>query len=250
MSNQVKQLELDFGMLTVDQQERVDSFKRNQERNSTRRIESIKHTQELLLSGGFQEGIHFVNDFKCETITEFRSFGYGENEFEAEVTFDNTTGGCSLITDYFNSQKNEMTIRTVSVSREGDKLECTYITSQYRAYKPTSLFSKLQDYNTDQKNKHAYANKTKSILNHTIDKYKKLFPNATVEEGSDYYKGSKYNYTEFPIVYVKFDSGSYVSFKLGSEIDKEYTHKKFDRVASDMSINDTLEVFNNQEVKK
>ena len=81
MSNQVKQLELDFGMLTVDQQERVDLFKRNQERNSTKRIESIKHTQELLLSGGFQEGIHFVNDFKCEKVTEVRSFGYGDDEF-------------------------------------------------------------------------------------------------------------------------------------------------------------------------
>ena len=176
--------------------------------------------------------------------------GYGENEFEAEITFDNTTGGCSLITDYFNSQKNEMVIRKCSVSREGDKLECSYITPQYRAYKPSTLFSKLQDYNTDQKNKHVYSNKTKSILNHTIDKYKKLFPNATVEEGRDYYKDSKYNYTEFSIVYVKFDSGSYVSFQLGSEIDKEYTHKKFDRVATDMSIEDTLEMFNNQEVKK
>ena len=242
----MSQLEMDFGILTVDQQERVDSFKRNQEKNSTRRIDSVKHTQELLLSGGFQPGIHFVNDFKCGTITEFRSFGYGENEFEAEITFNNTTGGCSLITDYFDSTKNEMEIMTVSVSREGDKLECSYITSQYRAYKPTSLFSKLQDYNTDQKNKHAYANKTKSILNHTIDKYKKLFPNATVEEGMDYYKSRNYNYTEFPIVYVKFDSGSYVSFQLGSEIDKEYTHKKFDRVAIDMSIEDTLEMFNNQ----
>ena len=250
MSNQVKQLELDFGMLTVDQQERVDLFKRNQERNSTKRIESIKHTQELLISGGFQPGIHFVNDFECKTITEFRSFGYGDTKFEAEVTFNTDSGGCYLITDYFNSQKNEMTISKCGVSRDGDKLECSYITPQYRAYKPTSLFSKLQDYNTDQKNKHAYANKTKSILNHTIDKYKKLFPNATVEEGMDYYKSRNYNYTEFPIVYVKFDSGSYVSFQLGSEIDKEYTHKKFDRVATDMSIEDTLKMFNNQEVNK
>ena len=250
MSNQVKQLELDFGMLTVDQQERVDLFKRNQERNSTKRIESIKHTQELLLSGGFQEGIDFVNDFKCEKVTEVRSFGYGDDEFEAEVTFIQALGCCSLITDYFNSSKNEIIIRKCSVSRDGEGLECSYITPQYRAYKPTSLFNKFQNYNTDQKNKYVYANKTKSILNHTIDKYKKLFPNATVEEGRDYYKDSKYNYTEFSIVYVKFDSGSYVSFRLGHEIDKEYTHKKFDRVATDMSIEDTLKMFNNQEVKK
>ena len=250
MSNQVKQLELDFGMLTVDQQERVDRFKSTIKTDTTRRTESVKRTQELLLSGGFQEGIDFVNDFKCEKVTETRSFGYGDDRFEAEVTFIQALGGCFLIVDQFNSQKNRMNLKKYSVSREGDKLECTYITSQYRAYKPTSLFSKLQDYNTDQKNKHAYANKTKSILNHTIDKYKKLFPNATVEEGMDYYKGRNYNYTDFPIVYVKFDSGSYVSFRLGNEIDKEYTHKKFDQVDKDMSIEDTLEMFNNQEVKK
>ncbi len=250
MSNQVKQLELDFGMLTVEQQERVDRFVSSSKTDAIKRTESIRNTQELLLSGGFQEGIDFVNNFECEKVTEVRSFGYGENKFKAEVTFTQALGCCSLITDYFNSQKNEMTIRKCNVSREGDKLECSNITPQYRAYKPTSLFSKLQDYNTDQKNKHAYANKTKSILNHTIDKYKKLFPNATVEEGKDYYKSRNYNYIEFPIVYVNFDSGSYVSFRLGSEIDKEYTHKKFDRVATDMSIEDTLEMFNNQEVKK
>ena len=250
MSNQVEQLELDFGMLTVEQQERVDRFVSSSKTDAIKRTENIRNIQELLLSGGFQEGIDFVNDFKCEKVTEFRSFGYGENEFKAEVTFTQALGCCYLITDYFNSQRNKMVISKNSVSSEGDKLECTTITSQYRAYKPTSLFSKLQDYNTDQKNKHAYANKTKSILNHTIDKYKKLFPNATVEEGMDYYKSRNYNYTEFPIVYVKFDSGSYVSFQLGSEIDKEYTHKKFDRVATDMSIEDTLKMFNNQEVNK
>ena len=250
MSNQVKQLELDFGMLTVEQQDSVDRFVSSSKTDAIKRTENIRNTQELLLSGGFQEGIDFVNNFECEKVTEFRSFGYGENEFKAEVTFTQALGCCSLITDYFNSQKNEMTIRKCNVSREGDKLECSNITPQYRAYKPSTLFTKLQDYNTDQKNKHVYANKTKSILNHTLDKYKKLFPNATVEVGNDYYKSHNYNYIEFPIVIVSFKSGSYVSFRLGSEIDKEYTHKKFDAVASQMSAMDLLKMFNNQEVKK
>ena len=250
MSNQVKQLELDFGMLTVAQQDRVDRFKSSSNSDAIRRTESARSIQELLLSGGFQEGIHFVNNFGCEKVTETRSFGYGDDEFEAEVTFTQALGCCSLITDYFDSQKNEMTIRKCSVSREGDKLECSYITPQYRAYKPSTLLSKLQDYNIGQKNKYAYANKTKLILNHTLDKYKKLFPNAIVTEGNDYYKSRNYNYTEFPIVIVNFNSGSYVSFRLGSEIDKEYTHKKFDAVASQMSAMDLLKMFNNQEVKK
>jgi hypothetical protein len=165
-----------------------------------------------------------------------------------KLLINNTTGCCSLITDYFNSQKNEMTIRKCGVSSEGDKLECSYITSQYRAYKPSTLFSKLQEYNTDQLNKHVYAAKTKVILEYTIDKYKTLFPNAKVTIGSGYFK-SRNNYTSFPIVSVNFESGSYVLFQLGSEIDKEYTHKKFDAVASQMGTMDLLKMFNNQEAK-
>jgi hypothetical protein len=246
MSNQVKQLELDFGILTVAQQETVDRFVSSSKTDAIKRTENIRNTQELLLSGGFQEGIDFVNNFECEKVTEFRSFGYGENEFKAEVTFTQALGCCSLITDYFNSQKNEMVIRKCSVSREGDKLECSTVTSQYRAYKPTSLLTKLQEYNVSQLYKFNAANKQKGILDYTVDKYKKLFPNATVEAGTDYYKVRNYNYTEFPIVIVKFDSGSYVSFQLGNEIDKEYLHKKFDAVASKMTTAEILNIFNNQ----
>ena len=47
MSNQVKQLELDFGLLTVDQQERVDRFKSSSKTNTIRRTESVKNIQEL-----------------------------------------------------------------------------------------------------------------------------------------------------------------------------------------------------------
>ena len=251
MKESTLQLELDLGMLTVEQQGRVDSFKREQERNVIRRTSIVKHEEALLLSGGFQLGIDFVNDFKCEIVTQTRSFSYGEDSFEAEVTFTNATGGCYLITDYFNSQSNKMVISKISVSCEGDKLECTTITSQYRAYKPTSLFKKLQEYNTDQKNKYAFANKTKTILNYTIEKYKKLFPNATVEEGMDYRKRGRGNdYIDFPIVYVKFESGSWLSFRLGHEVDREYTHKKFNRATSEMTSMAVLEMFNNQEAIK
>jgi hypothetical protein len=246
MSNQVKQLELDFGMLTVEQQETVDRFVSSSKTDAIKRTENIRNTQELLLSGGFQEGIDFVNNFECEKVTEFRSFGYGENKFKAEVTFTQALGCCSLITDYFNSQKNEMVLRKCSVSREGDKLECSTVTSQYRAYKPTSLLTKLQEYNVSQLYKFNAANKQKGILDYTVDKYKKLFPNATVEVGNDYCKWGKYNNKEFPIVIVKFDSGSYVSFQLGNEIDKEYIHKKFDAVTSKMTAMEILNIFNNQ----
>jgi len=36
------------------------------------------------------------------------------------------------------------------VSLEGDKLMCTMITPQYRAYKPSTLLVKLNEYNEQQ----------------------------------------------------------------------------------------------------
>jgi hypothetical protein len=244
MENLGAQLELDFGMLTVEQQDRVDRFKSSSNKDAIRSTESVKHIQELLLSGGFQEGIDFENNFKCEKVTEIRSFGYGENEFEAEVTFTQSLGCCYLITDYFNSQKNEMTVRKCSVSREGDKLECISITSQYRAYKPSSLLTKLKLYNERQKSEFEIANKTKVILDYTVEKYKKLFPNAEVTVGTDYNRFDSFK--SFPIVKVEFKSESSISFRLGWEKDNEYIHKKFDAVANNMNAIETLNMFNNQ----
>lgn len=245
MENLGTQLELDFGILTVEQQDRVDRFKSSSNSDAIRRAKSVRNTQELLLSGGFQEGIHFVNDFTCEEVTEVRSFGYRDDEFESEVTFTRALGGCSLIADYFNSEKNEMTIIKRNVSSEGDKLECSSITPQYRAYKPSTLFSKLQNYNEGQKNKFIRANETKSILNHTIEKYKAMYPNADVTAGTDYKRQTR-GYNEFPIVIVSFKSGSYIQFRLGYEKDNEYVHRKFDAVTNSMSVVEMLDMFNNQ----
>ena len=64
--------------------------------------------------------------------------------------------------------------------------------------------------------------------------------------GTDYYRRS---YTSFPIVKVKFESGSEVSFTLGygDEIEKERLHKKYDAVSE--STEALLERFNNQPAK-
>jgi hypothetical protein len=248
MMNQVKQLELDFGMLTTEQQKTVDRFVSSSKRYADNASIKTAKIEELLISGGFKAGIDYVNNLEIKTVTEDREFGYQDDEFSAEVTYVSNYGGCQLITDYYDSQKNEMIVRTIGVSNEGNKLECSTVTSQYRAYKPTSLLTKLKEYNKSQLYQFNAANKQKGILDYTVDKYKTLFPNAKVTIGSGYFK-SRNNYTSFPIVSVNFESGSYVLFQLGSEIDKEYTHKKFDAVASQMGTMDLLKMFNNQEAK-
>ena len=248
MTNQTTQLELDFGMLTAEQQETVDRFVSRSKRNADDASARTAKIEALLISGGFKAGINYVNNLETKTVNEDREFGYGLSAFTANVTYVSSYGGCQLITEYYNSSKNTMSARLVSVGIEHDKLECSTVTSQYRAYKPTSLLTKLQEYNVSQLYKFNDANKQKGILDYTVDKYKTLFPNAKVSIGSDYSK-TRNDYIQFRIVYVNFESGSWVSFRIGYEIDQEYIHKKFDAIASQMSSLELLKMFNNQEVK-
>jgi hypothetical protein len=247
MTNQTTQLELDFGMLTAEQQETVDRFVSRSKRNADDASARTAKIEALLISGGFKAGINYVNNLETKTVNEDREFGYGLSAFTANVTYVSSYGGCQLITEYYNSSKNTMSARLVSVGIEHDKLECSTVTSQYRAYKPTSLLTKLQEYNVSQLYKFNDANKQKGILDYTVDKYKTLFPNAKVSIGSDYSK-TRNDYIQFRIVYVNFESGSWVSFRIGYEIDQEYIHKKFDAIASQMSTMDLLKMFNNQKV--
>ena len=245
MSNQATQLELELGILTDAQQERVNSFIRSQKSTTERIIATQAKIETLLISSGFTAGIDYVNDLKYGMVTEDREFGYGSEAFTANVTYMKSSGGCKIIFDRYNKYKNEIEVGMSMVSIEHDKLECSSITSQYRAYKPASLFTKLKENNEKAQNEYNSANREKAIINYTVNKYKTLFPNATVTTGKDYNK-YRNDYTEFPTVIVSFESGSYVIFRLGYENDKEYTHKKFDAVASKLSTIELLNIFNQQ----
>ena len=88
--------------------------------------------------------------------------------------------------------------------------------------------------------------KQKIAVGKIIAKYNKLYPEAVVYSSTDYRRGE---YTSFPIIKVKFNSGSEVSFTLGygSELDKERFHKKHDAVIE--TTESILERFNNQPSK-
>ena len=45
---------------------------------------------------------------------------------------------------------------------------------------------------------------------------------------------------------VKFEKGSYISFRVGYENDKETIHKKYDAVESQLSAIELLNIFNQQ----
>jgi len=243
------QLDLFEGLvLTTNQQEEVNRFIKRQAERADRYLKDSREIMLMLDRAGFVQGVDYNSNFKVEEVTEEREFGYSYNNtnYMHEVTFKQTSGIVYLLVNHIKDGG----IKTYksSISREGDKLMCTSITSQYRHYKPSSLFTKFIEYNKSIVEQFGYKNKQNIALNIIVAKYQKLFPNATVIISSDCYRGNR-NYDSFPIVQVEFISGSWVSFRLGygSEMEKEQFHKKYD--AQPEYWVDTLEKFNNQKAK-
>ena len=234
----LEQLEL-FQVLNQEQQTEVNDYVVRENQSIVNRVASIKRIIDLLETGGFVEDIDFERDFQIGESTHERTFGWGADKFKAEVTVNTTNGGIRLIHKRFYNGKVETT--TSSVGRDGDKLECSMITPQYRAYKPASLLVKLNEYNENQELKFNSYHKKKDMLSYTINKYTILFPNAKVQEGMGYQGRSS-----FATVLVSFPSDSYVEFKLGFEQDKEFVFRKWDAKVGVLKGMDLLNHFNKQ----
>jgi hypothetical protein len=219
------QLDLFGGkILTSHQELEVQQYIERCKRDVLKNTENNKTIQLLLDEGGFKSGIDYVNTFKVGEVTNNREFGYGYNktEFKKEVTVMTHSGGCEIIHNEIREGKKA--IRQSFVWREGNKLQCINITSQYRYYKPSSLLTKLKESNEKVERDIRTNDKKSNILNYTVEKYTKSFPNAKVSIGSDYTRGRN-NYDEFKTVIINFPSGSYVIYRLGYEQDREYLHK-------------------------
>ena len=76
----------------------------------------------------------------------------------------------------------------------------------------------------------------------TVDKYTKLYPNATITVKSDWGKHSG----TFDVIEVKFESGSYVQFKLDTYKNVEYLYKKHDAEIETLGLDKLLDKFSKQ----
>jgi hypothetical protein len=245
MTNQETQLELDFGMLTVAQQERVDSFIQNQKEQVLNSVKNNNIIETLLNEGGFIKGVDYENTVKTKIITEEKEFYY-DGGFKTIVTYEKVEGNVSILYKKYDSRENKIVTQRGYVSKNSDKLECSYITPQYRAYKPKSLYEKLLESNSKAQNEFDSDNRERLVVKYTVNKYKNLFPKAEITLGKDYYRDYRNSYKEFPIVMVKFESGSYISFRLGYENDKETIHKKYDAVEAQLSPIEILNLYSQQ----
>jgi hypothetical protein len=247
MSNtETMQLDLFEGkILTNDQRLEIQQYISKCDKEVVRKREEHIKIQLLLDRAGFKIGIDYVNDFEVFEKTYNHEFGYSYNntQWEAEVTVMRSSGGCQIIYDVIKEGK--ITISKSFVYREGDKLQCTNITSQYRYYKPSSLLTKLKENNESILNKLESIKTKSNLLDYTVEKYTKLFPDAKVSVGSDYTR-NRNNFTDFKTIIINFPSNSYVIYRLGYEQDGEYLHKKFDHVVDTLKGMDLLNHFNNQ----
>ena len=247
MSNtETMQLDLFEGkILTNDQRLEIQQYITKCDKEVSRKQIENREIMLLLNEAGFREGIDYINNFDVFEKIYDHEFGYSYNntQWMAKVEVMRSSGGCQILFDSFRNGKIEM--GKSFVYREGNKLQCTSITSQYRYYKPSSLLTKLKEHNSYSLGQLESTNKKQNIIEYTVEKYTKLFPNAAVTIGSDYDR-NRNNYTEFKTVIINFTSGSYVIYRLGYDNDGEYLHKKFDNVVDTLKGMDLLNHFNNQ----
>ena len=83
-------------------------------------------------------------------------------------------------------------------------------------------------------------------MNATLEKYKALYPSATVTSGRDY---AKY-YGSFDVVKVEFKSGSFIEFRIDSYNDRDIMFRKKDVEDDSLSSEELLERFSKQEALK
>ena len=239
------QLDLFAGIvLTVEQQSQVDRNIDNINQSTNWQRNKVQQIEQLLVEAGFKKGIDFENTFKSSLETRNIKIGYGSGQFETEITAEFHSGDVSLKGLRFSN--NELIKTTFTISIDNDKVQCYTVQGHSRYIKPKTLLEKLNQHNECQKDRlKDFQNKTnlKQII---VEKYTKLYPNATITVKSDWtkYSGS------FEVIEVKFESGSYIQFKLDTYNNKEYMYKKHDAEFDNLNSEELLNRFSKQTKKE
>jgi hypothetical protein len=250
MNEEIKdpnQLDMFTGILfTPEQEQKIADFIQSRE-NTAAINESVTHQDEqLLINNGFVKDVDFVNTFKIETVTREMTFGYTFNntDFKAEVTFKTTEGGIGLKGKRFDtySKPNELTNYIFNIDFQGGKVNCYSIQDSSRYIKPVTLLEKLKTYNSRQEQLLEEYKKKNGLKQSVVEKYTKLYPNATITAKTEHSRYSGY----FDIVEVKFESGSYVQFRLDTYKNIEYLHKKHDAEIETLGLDKLLDKFSKQ----
>jgi hypothetical protein len=207
----------------------------------------------MLLYNGFVEGVDFI--FKSEWNEQQISFnvGYSYNNTDVLITelINVYEGSCNLRYKSYSSYVKIIKFVTSGFDISGGAINCYGLTNSQRYIKPSTLLQRIKEKNSQSEREYEKDNKDQIILDYTVEKYKKLYPEAEIKADKDYteYRGRvRSTYETFNTVKVNFKSGSYVILRLGWENDKEFLFKKFNN-ATELKLNELMEMFNNQPKK-
>ncbi len=245
MNEEIKdpnQLDLFAGiLLTPEQDKMVEEFIKNQNHSAFLAEKRIQQNERLLVDNGFIYGMDFINTYKIETVTRKVTLGqrYYNTQFEVELTYEMGSGGISLKGKRFYNNKLEDS--TFSIEFDGGKVQSPTIQDQYRYIKPSTLLEKLKVFSLRQETLFEEYKKKTSLKESIVEKYTKLYPNATIEVKREWTKYSG----DFEIIEVKFVSGSFVQFRLDTYRNIEYMYKKYDAEVDKMTSEELLERFSN-----
>jgi hypothetical protein len=243
------QLSLFEGMLfTPEQEKMMADFIERQKSTTESRKKSIEQIESQLLAAGFIKGNHFVNDFKIEMVTKEVTLGsnWNQNKFTTELTFLSDIGDISLKGTQLSFDKTKIEERKFYFESSKGKFNCSNIQGNYRFVKAETLLEKLIE-NDEKVVREFRENQKKTDLKQAvIEKYTKLYPNATITVKNDW---TKYSGT-FEVIEVKFESGSYVQFRIDGWKNEEYLYKKHDATFEKLSSDELLERFSKQEALK
>jgi len=243
MKNVGQQLDLFAGILLTDEQEQmIIEYKERCAKNALYYKNQNERLEQLLLGAGFIKDVNFVNNFQIKTETRNVSLGsdYRNNRFEVEVTHEVIEGDLRL--KGFSFYNGNLDQKEFSIGLDKDKVQCSAIQDQYRYIKPSTMLDKLVQHNTKQVANYEFYVQKNALKLEIINKYKALYPNATVEMKQEW---SKYS-GSFDVLEIKFKSGSYIQFQLNTYQNKEVFYKKYDAELENMSVEELLNKFSNQ----
>jgi len=237
----MKQLEL-FQVYTDEQVIEFNSKIERYKSQTKKQIERNNRELQVLLENGFVMGEDFVySDEVVKEEVEFYVWDGDDRVYKTEE-LEVFKGYCKFKFLNYYSYNNELKECVTSFSFEKGKIQESIITGNWRYYKPSSFLTKLREKNEQSKHEYEYKNKKRLIKEYTIEKYQNLYPNCVVEFEGIYQR----NYSNYETVKVTFPNGSSINFILGSEKDKERVYRFTDVVTKEMSGEELLNYFNNQ----
>ena len=229
-------------LLSPEQEKQAVEFVERRKRQVEDKKRVMEQIESQLLAAGFIKDIHFVNDFKIEMVTKEVELGYRYNktQFKVELTYLDDTGSISLKgTQLSYDNKNQIQERKFYFDYSKGKFNCYSIQENYRFVKAETLLQKLIENEEKVVRIFREVQKKTNLKQVVIEKYTKLYPNATITVKNEY---SRYN-GSFEVIEVKFESGSYIQFTLDTYNNKEKLYKKYDAEFDKMGSDELLERF-------